>query len=182
MKGSTQCITAPRSTGSTSEKEAPSTAIARKLSMSRNTVDRLLRLKEPPRYERRPNGLAAGFVQPRHRRAARGRRRGAGHGHPRASPGPGLRGPHHDPQGLPQSPAPSPFAGRTFQRTSYVPARSPVRLVGRPGRHPGQKEPLPKAPRAGGDPAALGCPRDLHLHQDHGRLLPPRTNTFALWS
>lgn len=32
------------------------TAIARKLSMSRNTVDRLLRLKEPPRYERRAQG------------------------------------------------------------------------------------------------------------------------------
>ena len=32
------------------------TAIARKLSMSRNTVDRLLRLEEPPRYERRPKG------------------------------------------------------------------------------------------------------------------------------
>ena len=32
------------------------TAIARKLGMSRNTVDRLLRLAEPPRYERRPQG------------------------------------------------------------------------------------------------------------------------------
>jgi transposase len=32
------------------------TAIARKLSMSRNTVDRLLRLQDPPRYERRRKG------------------------------------------------------------------------------------------------------------------------------
>jgi transposase len=32
------------------------TAIARKLSMSRNTVDRLVRLQEPPRYERRGTG------------------------------------------------------------------------------------------------------------------------------
>lgn len=32
------------------------TAIARKLAMSRNTVERLLRLEEPPRYERRVRG------------------------------------------------------------------------------------------------------------------------------
>jgi transposase len=32
------------------------TAIARKLSMSRNTVDRLLRLDDPPRYKRRSKG------------------------------------------------------------------------------------------------------------------------------
>jgi transposase len=32
------------------------TAIARRLSMSRNTVDRLLRLEDPPRYERRAKG------------------------------------------------------------------------------------------------------------------------------
>jgi transposase len=32
------------------------TAIARKLGMSRNTVDRLLRLQDPPRYERRSKG------------------------------------------------------------------------------------------------------------------------------
>jgi transposase len=32
------------------------TAIARKLTMSRNTVDRLLKLEQPPRYERRPKG------------------------------------------------------------------------------------------------------------------------------
>jgi transposase len=32
------------------------TAIAKKLDMSRNTVDRLLRLTEPPRYDRKPKG------------------------------------------------------------------------------------------------------------------------------
>jgi IS30 family transposase len=34
------------------------TAIAEKLGMSRNTVDRLLELCEPPRYERAPAGSA----------------------------------------------------------------------------------------------------------------------------
>ncbi|HYN70011.1 MAG TPA: hypothetical protein VEX41_07365 [Candidatus Eisenbacteria bacterium] len=34
----------------------PKAAIARQLAMSRNTVDRLLRLTEPPRYERPPKG------------------------------------------------------------------------------------------------------------------------------
>jgi transposase len=34
------------------------TAIAGKLSMSRNTVDRLLKLTEPPHYERKPKGSA----------------------------------------------------------------------------------------------------------------------------
>ncbi len=34
----------------------PKAKIAEKLSMSRNTVARLLELEEPPRYERRPTG------------------------------------------------------------------------------------------------------------------------------
>lgn len=34
----------------------PKAASARGLGMSRNTVDRLLRLSEPPRYQRRPMG------------------------------------------------------------------------------------------------------------------------------
>ena len=40
------------------------TAIARRLGMSRNTVDRLLRLEEPPHYERRPNGSLLDAFKP----------------------------------------------------------------------------------------------------------------------
>lgn len=40
------------------------TAIARRLGMSRNTVDRLLGLKEPPRYERRSTGSLLDAFKP----------------------------------------------------------------------------------------------------------------------
>jgi hypothetical protein len=40
------------------------TAIARRLHMSRNTVDRLLRLSEPPRYERRATGSLLDPLKP----------------------------------------------------------------------------------------------------------------------
>lgn len=47
-------------------------AIASRLGMSRNTVARLLSLKEPPRYQRRLVGVEAGPVQRRGRGDAAG--------------------------------------------------------------------------------------------------------------
>ena len=40
------------------------TTIARRLGMSRNTVDRLLQLTEPPRYERRAQGSLLDAFKP----------------------------------------------------------------------------------------------------------------------
>lgn len=60
------------------------TAIAEKLHMSRNTVDRLLGLEEPPRYDRARAGSRC--LHRQHRGRARRENPGHGHGDPGVRP------------------------------------------------------------------------------------------------
>ena len=61
----------PRSIGSSPHEGLAKAAIARRLSMSRNTVDRLLDLAEPPRYRRTPGGSQLGRSPTRSPRCSR---------------------------------------------------------------------------------------------------------------
>ena len=97
-------------------------AIARRLGMSRTTVDRLLALREPPRYVRAPRGLAARPVRERIAALLAADPTVGGDGHPRAPAAlPGTRAGSRSSRTTSRGSGPTFLAARAFQRTTYLP-------------------------------------------------------------
>lgn len=76
------------------------TAIAPRLGMSRNTVDRLLSLDDPPRYERRPQGSLLDAFKPDIAEFLEDDPEAPATVILERIQERGYEGPHHDPQGL----------------------------------------------------------------------------------
>jgi hypothetical protein len=138
------------------------TAIADKLGVSRNTVDRLLSLDQPPRYERhkKPSMLDA-FEEPMAAMVAEDPKVAATVVRERLQ-GPGLHGRHHHRKG-PLGAAAAGVLGCPQLTTHKLPAgrAGPARLVAhrRPGA--GRQRGRATSLRLGGHPPALG--RSCHL-------------------